>query len=84
MSLTKAIEFYKSCLESIVAQIFMVVNQSIILSTGPFFLLSLPQVSFRLFTLNFFFCALLWGGGRRRKNKNRQVVDEKQFSTCKW
>uniref|UniRef100_F1KWB4 Cell division control protein 45 n=1 Tax=Ascaris suum TaxID=6253 RepID=F1KWB4_ASCSU len=43
MSLTKAIEFYKSCLESIVAQIFMVVNQSIILSTGPFFLLSLPQ-----------------------------------------
>uniref|UniRef100_A0A915BIJ7 Cell division control protein 45 n=1 Tax=Parascaris univalens TaxID=6257 RepID=A0A915BIJ7_PARUN len=43
ISLTKAIELYKSCLESTVAQVFMVVNQSIILSTGPFFLLSLPQ-----------------------------------------
>ncbi|KHN82399.1 Cell division control protein 45 -like protein [Toxocara canis] len=41
--LKKAIECYKSCLESIVSQLFMVINQSVVLSSGPFFLLSLSQ-----------------------------------------
>ncbi|VDK66888.1 unnamed protein product [Anisakis simplex] len=40
--LTKAIESYKSCLEYITTHVFMVINQSIILSTGPFLLLCLP------------------------------------------
>ncbi|VDM28398.1 unnamed protein product [Toxocara canis] len=43
----KAIECYKSCLESIVSQLFMVINQSVVLSSGPFFLLSLSQSRLR-------------------------------------
>lgn len=41
----KDIEGYKVCLEAVTSLVFVSINQSHILPTGPFFLLVVPQVN---------------------------------------